>query len=178
MSSTALVIMRKGKPHQEIEFANSWGGVNRIWDAMFEYIKDPSREYHTWLTDGTNWFEKMVNVPKPEFEQAVLLWTADGAYVKRKHFKRMAKDLRQFMIVYPVTTGAYHLPAWADILATLDADAVGIYGTSVGNNWWIRYDEKKDKMIYIQPSKGFSVYNVAEIDSRIKPPKQEAGEGT
>lgn len=161
MSYSQLIPFVDGKPSRGAEFRNAWGGPARIWDALFDrYLKDPNIPYHNWLGKNADalWpLAKRSDLPR--FERAVHAFTFDRAYVRRDHFPLLVADLRAFVARYPVADRVDHLGAWADAIQALDAEAVGLYGTSVAENIWWEYDEDKDASIPYGLADGFEVYD-------------------
>jgi hypothetical protein len=93
-------------------------------------------------------------------ERAVHASTFDHAYIRRENFPRFCADLRAFDAVYPsVGAKVNHLPAWADAIEKLDAEAVGFHGTSVSENPWRKYDEAKDETFAVPLSEGWEIYD-------------------
>lgn len=146
MSYCQLIPFHDGKPEHGEEFRNAWGGAARIWDALFKrYLKDPNIKYDNWLGKRADDLWPLARREDlPEFERAVHAFTFDRAYVRREHFKKLAADLRKFASNYPAE-GIDHLPAWAQAIENLDAEAVGLYGTSVSENIWWKYVEAQER---------------------------------
>lgn len=169
MGYCQLIPLKAGLPQDGIEFRNPWRGVPRIWDALFDkYLKNPRIEYDSWLMrygkdKGKGLWDLAKRDDLPMFERAVHAFTFDRAYVSREHFPNLIADLRRFDLRYPVDYPS-HLSAWADAISTLDADAVGLYGTSVSENPWWRYDEEKDETLPYSIEDGFEVYDWLNSD--------------
>lgn len=179
MSYCALIYIKDGKQASSQEFRNAWGGAAYIWDYLFNrYLKDPRKEYDTWLTsasasDAPLW--KLAGRKDiPRFLRAVHASTFDRAYVAREHFKQFTADLREFVLVAG-TEGqrVIHLLDWADAIDALgdDIDAVGFHGTSVSENLWFVYDAEKDESVPYDMSardEHFEVYEwLDEVDSEV-----------
>jgi len=138
-----------------------------VWDSLFnKYLKDPNIPYHTWLcqTESESPLWKLAQRQDlPMCERAVHAFTFDHFYVRREHFIRMATDLRSFDDLNP-TQGSQsnHLPAWADLIEKSDADAIGLWATSVCSNPWNKYDPETDEAIPFPLSDGWEVYDWLE----------------
>ena len=144
MSSTSLVEFRDNKADSEIEFGNSWGGAARIWNSLFDrYVKDPNIPYDNWLnpTRSKLLWDLAGRDDVPLSERAVLAFTFDHFIIRRENFAQLAKDMRAFVETYPLT-GIDHLPAWADVLESSTAEAIGLHATSVNQNPWFTYDKE------------------------------------
>lgn len=172
MSYCAIIPIRDCMPQAQVEFRNAWGGAARIWEALFEkYIKDENTPYHSWLCAESH--QKLWDLAKDTrlslMERAVHASTFDRAYICRSEFSRFATDLRDFDKLYPATgSQVNHLQAWADFIQSLDADAVGFYGTSVSENTWWRYNEASDETYATPLSDCFDVYEW--IDTEVPTP--------
>ena len=95
----------------------------------------------------------------PDSEKAVHCLGFDLFYVANENFGRMASDLRKFMETYPVKDGyVCHLSAWASFFEASKAEAISVYGTSVAENVWYKYDEEKDESIEVPLTNGREVY--------------------
>lgn len=169
MGYCQLLTFRDGKLQDGIELRNPWRGVPYIWDSLFDrYLKSPDIPYDSWLMRyQKDKGESLWNLAKrselPLFERATHAFTFDLAYVRREHFYSLARDLREFSKRYPVDYPT-HLPEWAKLLDGLEAEAVGLYGTSVSENPWNKYD---DSMIATSLSDGFEVYEwIAGMDAK------------
>lgn len=143
MSYTSIITFKLGLPAGEIEFRNAWGGCARIWDSLFaKYIKDPNTEYDSWITQKSQ--SKLWDLAKqkdlPDFERCVHVATFDLAYIKREHFGVFCGHLKMFYESFPVPGRVDHLPAWIEAIENLspEIEAIGFYGTSVGENLWYR----------------------------------------
>jgi hypothetical protein len=151
MSRCQLIEFRNSKPANAFEFSNSWGGAARIWSALFDrYLKDPRKEYDSWLSRAVGSDRSLWDLAKredlPLFERAVHASTFDRAIVKRENFALLAQHLREFASKYP-PQGVCHLNAWADRIEASHAEAIGFYGTSVSENLWYDWDEEKDESV-------------------------------
>ncbi len=165
MSRTALIKINDRRMCGEIEYINAWGGAARIWTALFnKYLKDPNREYHSWITDYPNnrLWELSENKSLTVFERAVHIFTFDNAYVKKDNFNRFADDLRTFAETYPYPGKVDHLPSWADEIEKLDCEAVGLYATSVSDNPFRKYDSDKDEIVDVLIEECDEVYDAIE----------------
>ncbi len=164
MGYCEIIPFKDGNPQTGIEFHNPWRGAARVWDALFErYLKNPEIPYHSWLSSyskdkGSDLWDLAKSERLQLFERACHAFTFDLAYVRRENFGRFVADLRAFDRQYPVDYPS-HLSAWAELLETLDAEAVGLYGTSVSRNPWYEYDEEKDETTPRVLADGFEIYD-------------------
>lgn len=163
MSYCQLIQFKDGKPDQQTAFRNAWGGAARIWDALFKAYVPKKHEFDSWLTGGSE-DRRLWDLAKredlPMFERAVHASTFDLCYVRKEHFKRFADDLRQFVLNRPAESGhVCHLKAWADLIESSPAEAIGFHGTSFSENLWHRYDSEKDESTPVSLSEGFEVYD-------------------
>jgi hypothetical protein len=141
MSYTALIVFKKGKPSKQIEYRNAWGGAARIWNALFKAYIPKKFEHDSWICSGDD--RRMWDLASrkdiPLFERAVHVFTFDRFYVLNEHFEMLRNDFIQFAEKYPAEQAVDHLPAWADWLKeNQKVEAIGLYGTSVGENLWYR----------------------------------------
>lgn len=168
MSYTALIPFVDGKPQRSIEFRNAWGGCARIWDALFKAYVPKKHEYDSWVSNPED--RRLWDLAKredlPLFERAVHAFTFDHFYVRNEHFGRLANDLRLFVEKYPAGERVDHLPAWAKWLdENSSVEAVGLYGTSVGENIWYRakscphYGNETDETEPVPMAEGTEVYD-------------------
>lgn len=158
MSSSELIIFRGGKPVESVEYSNSWGSAAYVWTVLYDkYIKDPAKEYDTWVCNREGAQKVWALVERedlPFFMRAVLASTFDYAIVEREHFAEFAQHLNEFVSYFGTNGRVCHLPAWAKKIEGLDAEAVGFYHTSVSENPWFEWDNKKDKDVPYNLKKG------------------------
>lgn len=159
MSYTALIPFNDGLPKPGVEFRNAWGGAARIWDALFEAYVPKTSKHDSWILDeGERIWPLAEREDLDPFERSVLLFTFDRFYVRKADFGRMAADLRLFAAKHPAGERVDHLPAWA---AWMDArpgyEAVGLYGTSSGDNPWFHFDEDGEEHL-VPLALGMDVY--------------------
>lgn len=169
MSYTKIVIFKDGLPTDGVEYRNAWGGAARIWNSLFEKYVPKEHEYDTWLTTNNGNDSRLWDLAKkqeiPMAERAVHAFTFDHFYISNKNFKRFAGDLRSFVSRYPRKDKVDHLSAWAEWFDNSEAEAAGLYATSVSENPWCRYSEEDscNKPVFL--SEGTEVYNwLARID--------------
>lgn len=170
MSHTELVPFVNGLPTSGPEFSNSWGGASRIWESLFNKYIPKRHEHDSWLLRQDNSLWDLIRDERlPIFERAVHGFTFNLFYVARNNLARFASDLREFVKNNPVGEHYVdHLSAWADwIDANQGIDAVGLYGTSVGENLWFRYkapeNEDDDNIREAVPlAEGTEVYEYVE----------------
>lgn len=161
MSTATLIIFKDGAPSEGMEYGNSWGGACRIWDALFEkYVKNPAIPYGYIFSDGNSkklwalWRNESLSMA----ERACLAFTFDHFYVSKANFKRLAEHLREFDSMYPVSQKVNHLPKWVEFFESCEADAVGLWATSVSENPWMKWDEDKEESIPVPLSEGHEMY--------------------
>lgn len=152
MSQCAIIFFENGKPGHEEEFSNAWGGAARIWTSLYDkYLKDPLVEWDSWLGASSKGPTKLWELAENEdlemFERSVHASTFDYAIVRKENFARFAKDLRDFVHLYPPGKSVCHLLQWADAIESSDVEAVGFHGTSVSGNLWYRWDDEKDEEV-------------------------------
>lgn len=162
MSYTSLLFFENGVQSKEVEYRNSWGGSAMIFAALYDkYCKDPDNPYDSWL--GIKNSEKLWALQSddrlPLFEKAVLCFTFDLFYVGKEHFADIVVHMGEFLKANPVPDGhVNHLPAWIQAIRDSDAEAVAVYGTSVSENLWNRYDGDSDEMKLTPLSEGHELY--------------------
>ncbi len=170
MSYTQLIPFRDGIPYHGPEFRNAWGGAARIWNSLWEDWVPKQTPYDSWLSgiESRRLWDLAKDKEIPLSDRAVHAFTFDRFYVAQKNFSRFAADLRNFVDSYPATGRADHLLAWADWLdKNGDFEAVGLYGTSVGENPWFRIkegDDEEDDNVYepVPLKEGKEVYEWLE----------------
>ena len=151
MSATELILFRKNKPYDSIEFRNSHGGAARIWESLYNHhVRDWSNpEERGWIVASDEKMKLFWDLWKTSklsmTEKLVFLFTFDYAILYRRNFLSFAVELRDFIARHPVASGRVdHLGAWADALYDLydekEAEAIGLWGTTVGDNLWEDYD--------------------------------------
>jgi len=142
MSYTSLIIFKGGKAAQQVGFRNAWGGSARIWDALFTAYVPKRGPYDSWLTgdgDDKRLWNLVDSKELTDFERAVHAFTFDLFYVRNEHLGNLEADLRAFVVKYRRPGKVNHLPAWAQwIEGNPTVEAVGLYGSSVGENLWYR----------------------------------------
>ncbi len=149
MSYCELVEIRKGKASGGFEFMNSRGGSARIWASLYNrYLLNPEIPYDGWINDRSNRLWRLANDSQIWFgDRAVLASTFDYALVFQEDFKRHAFNLRSFASRFPSGRCVCHLIEWAKVYESSPAQAIGIYGTSVGDNLWQPWDEELDESV-------------------------------
>jgi hypothetical protein len=162
MSRCAIITFRGGKADAQIEFHNAWLGAARIWDALYDkYLKNPTVPYDSWLfglRDNQHRLWDLVNrTDLPIHERIVHASTLDLAYINKEHFPEFCADLRKFDSAFP--SECSHLTAWADAIEKLDCEAIGFWGTSVGENPWCHFNEEKDEAELVPLSSGWEIYD-------------------
>jgi hypothetical protein len=173
VSYCAIVTFRDGKPAEYEEFRNSWGGAAYVWDALFNrYLRES--EYDSWMSRTQQLWDLSNSAEVPRERRAVLLSTFDYALVMRADFAQFASDLRAFRRDFGIVRpnkgiGGWksyevvcHLDGWAAFVESLDAEAVGFYGTSVGENLWYSYDEETEESVPYDMATGTKHWSVYE----------------
>ena len=163
MSYTQLVLMNNDGPTGYVfEFGNSWGGAFYIWNAIFNrYMMDEVKyEYDNVLSMMSKEDERSQefwDLYKSDrlagFERTVLSFTYDYALVYKKDFEAFAEDLRKFSAKYArfFPNMLCHLDSWSKVFEMKkdgpEVEAIGLYATSVGDNFWYTWDEEKEEDI-------------------------------
>ena len=165
MSSCAIITFENGVTHDEIEYANSWRGSAWIWGVLFDkYLKDPRREYDSWLNRCDDLWPIWKRDDMPDFERAVLLSTYDKAIIYRENYLKFVRHLREFVESHPAAHPV-HLTEWAKYIEHCDSEAIGFMGTSVTGSLFTDWDQEKDEPIYYNLNTGdehFEVYESIE----------------
>lgn len=173
MSYCAIIPFRDGRPRLDncLEFRNAWGGAARIWDALFEkYLKNRNILWHSWISSDQQALWDLVKRKElPLHERAVHASTLDLAYIRRENFRRFCADLLTFEEAFPVGPKISHLPAWAEAISKIDAEAVGFYGTSVAENPWFCYDEDTNQTVAVPLDEGWEIYTYLTAPAAISP---------
>lgn len=155
MSSTRLIEFRNGIPEDYTEYSNSWGGAARVWDSIWEKYGTNLTQWDNWMTaarDGRLW-NLWSECSFLKTEEMVYLFTCDDVLVENKDFKDLAVALREFAEMNPVK-GVCHLRSWADLIESSTAEAIGLHATTVTENPWCKWDEKKDEPVPYNFKKG------------------------
>ncbi len=158
MSQAILVEFRNGIAEDCTAFQNSYGGAVRIWDSIWKKYGTPKDKYDSWMNaadDGRLW--KLWNEYECEFskaEEMVYLFTCDFILVAKEDFQSLALALREFVLEHPAEGVVCHLNAWADMIESSTADAIGLHATTVTENPWCKWDEEKDESIPYDFTKG------------------------
>ncbi len=144
MSYCEIITFKDGKPDKSLECKNAWGGAAYIWDMMFKtFLKDPSKEFDTWLTHGDCLWKLQERSDVPAFMKAVHVSTYDRAIVRKEHFGQFVKDLREFLAFFGTSGRICHLETWAKVIEdNPDVEAIGFYATSVSDNPWSAFNEE------------------------------------
>lgn len=152
MSYCQIIEFVNGKAQGGQEFSNSWGGSACIWTCLYdEYLRNPDISYDCWLSEsGSKRLWDLVNDDRlSDFEKSCLAFTYDYFIVEKKNFKRFCNDLRKFNQKYRFENNGKvcHLINWLIYIEHLppEVEAIGLYGTSVGENTWFEWDEDKEE---------------------------------
>lgn len=139
MSRTTLIEFSKNfKRINEIEYANSWGSLPRIWEPLFvKYFK--KERYEDYLSQNSA--KQLVSIYNtddkyPMFERIVMGITLDYAIIYKKNFIKMAEALEEFNSAYPREGFVNHLPAFAEAFRKSKAIIIGFHLTSVCEDPW------------------------------------------
>ena len=167
MSFCQIVIFRNNKPDEFHKFNNSSGGVNYIWDRVYEqFLQDPQNQFDHWIINNFT-LQKLCELPKrgdvPLFMKAVHVSTYDNAIIEQKNLRKFVNHLREFLQFFGKNDKVCHLHAWANLIEqNLDAQAIGFHVTSTSENpWIIGTDENNGELIYYDLGSGkkhFEVY--------------------
>jgi hypothetical protein len=157
MSYCAILEFKGNEIVDEKEFKNAWGGAATIWNALFEkYMKNPENKYDSWLWrissgKGQDLWDLWKDERLTDCEKIALLATFDRALIKKENFGKFANYLREFATLHPRPKDkVYHLEDWIKFIGASDADLIGFYHNSVGDNPWDYYDLKNnDKHFYV-----------------------------
>jgi hypothetical protein len=179
MSYCEIITFKEGKPNDQIEFKNSWGGAAYIWTALFDkYLKDPENTYDTWLSrfgkdQGKCLWDLAGRKDLKSCERAVHISTFDYATVRKENFPIFVHDLKDFIFLHPNSKESVcHLPEWAKFIESCREEAIGFYGTSVSENPWFGYNEENDEIIPYNLNSGtkhFEIYEyLKELDNQQK----------
>lgn len=164
VSYTELLLFKGDKIYDRVRYSNSWGGAARIWTCLFDSYVQKQHKYDCWMAgDQSRLWDLALRQDIPMFERAVHAFTFDRFFVKKENFSRFSKDLMSFCDKYACKRlgghgdGVNHLENWAETLSVnTEATAVGLYGTSCGENpWYISLEDKEEQ---IPLSKGVEVY--------------------
>jgi len=133
-----------------------------------KYLKDPGIEYDSWLCRMVRGNDDLWNLAEnPALlmcERAVHAWTFDRALVAQEHFERFSADMEVFCQIYK---GQNHLLQWGSFISKCEAEAVGLYGMSVSDNLWFRWDEELGKEIPFDLTKDSGAFEVYDwLDSQ------------
>ena len=158
MSYSQLIVFRNGLAEGDAEFRNSHGVCPMVWTALCTkyrtliYPDDPLTRatYRDIFTEwGDLWAAAKERLTLRAWEHLALQFTYDNALVKRRDFTALADALERFEDAHNLPGRVCHLTAIAARLRELmledDVDAVGLYGTSVGENPWWEHDPAPDE---------------------------------
>lgn len=164
MSYCEIVTFERNKAVTAAEYGNSHGGQPRIWDCLYnKYVKDHRKEHDSWLFGNTKALWALADRKDlPLFERAVMAFTFDYATVEKANFKRFAGHLREFVTAYPVPGRVDHLPSWAKFFDECTSKAIGLYGTSLSDNPWFEWDEKKERDVPYNLKSGTKHFEIYE----------------
>jgi hypothetical protein len=177
----ALYGVWPGEKAEEVKvFRNSWGGLTYIWESMAARYLGCTKSYSY---PDKGWMQLAAESPSPLWDlwksphvpeefRLVFTWGFDRFYLAKENYERMAKAIRSFLKAFPPKTeNVNHWAAIADYLENIvhnptpeEAPALGIYGTSCGDNVWHGdWDEEKEDY---KPLDWEQFYEVCkEIDS-------------
>ena len=161
MSQSILKALWPEKRHGTLKtLGNSDGTGPAIWDPLCKrYYPD---SIGSWLFGGS--LEKLEDrwddTSIPEYHRAVFLLTCTRAYVVRKDYARMAKDIGLFLADFYIPEKINHLPAIKAILeGDPDCPAIGLYCRSVVEDPWDgEWNEEKEAYDSLDWSTTFNIY--------------------
>lgn len=153
MSYMALYgVWPKDKTEEILELRNSWGGLMFVWENMAAKYLGLTNAYDHPVGGYMQRMDELWPLWKrmdiPEDHRLVFMWGFDRAYLTRENYPRMVKAIRKFLVDFPPKPeNVNHWDAIARFLETdPDAPAIGIYGTSCGENCWNgEWDEETDE---------------------------------
>lgn len=166
MSYTTILELKQGRdPVMLTELMNSHGSAPVIWDEIGKRHLGWTQNWR--LQDLEILWPLHKRKDIPFHHRAVLMMTFDNAYVKRKNFKRAAKDIRKFMQDFPKKEGKVnHWPAIADLFDKYrkkECHAIGIWHTSVTENPFLGdYDDESEVYLPIDWKKLYEIYETLE----------------
>lgn len=152
MSYCALVPFRNHTAQaDDVEFRNAHGCCSLIWTSLCKRygVQDGYGYYalEAWpilwkrVADG--------QIALEHFEQLALSFTYDYALTRREHLGALADALVKFSDRHNDPKCVNHLPAIAARLRELaedeEVECVGLYGMSVSENLWFRWDAEADE---------------------------------
>ncbi len=145
MSYAQIMAVFPGKKFHQLEhLQNSHGLFYHVWDILTKHYNISPSFTHT-----TRDYEQMAklawDVRVPEHHRAVLIMTFDHNYIKRKHFKRAAEDIRQFFEEFKIPENCVN--HWPKVVSVLESNpevpAIGFHGTSVACDLWDKPDDSE-----------------------------------
>jgi len=170
MSYCEIIAFTDNKPDKSQEFSNAWGGAAYIWDNMYaQYLKDPSKEHDIWMFNTNKLWALASQQDIPSNLRTVLMSTFDYAIVNQENFPEYIQHLQEFIEFFGTGNQVCHLKGWSEFVQRhmLDAQAIGFYATSVGENLWYTWDEEREESVPYDLSVGdkhFEIYE--EINSQ------------
>jgi len=157
-------------------YRNSHGGLTVVWEALAGKYLGVTKAYSYpdkgWMQLDDKLWDMWKDPCIPEDFRLVFMWGFDRAYLARENYGRMAKAIRSYLKAFPPKPECVN--HWPDIAGYLEVctrievrdepPALGIYGTSCGDNCWQgEWDEESNTEKPIDWSRCFEVCK--EIDS-------------
>lgn len=153
MSYMALYgVWPKKKTEKILELRNSWGGLMYVWENMAGRYLGLTKSYDYpqggYMERTEELWPLWKRLDIPEEHSLVFIWGFDRAYLTKKNYARMATAIRKFLVDFPPKP--QNVNHWYAIAKFLEdkpnAPAIGIYGTSCGDNvWMVDHDEEEDE---------------------------------
>lgn len=172
MSYSTIQAIWPGEKHENLmEYQNSYGTAPIVWNYFCE--KHLRLDKYWWLSNATKTPNLLWNAWKradiPESHRAVLLFTCDNIYVKKQHYRRFAKDLRQFLEAVMISANTVN--HWPRIAQQFEMEpeypALALWCTSVtADRFDGPYNEETNDYEPFDWDKSWSLYD--ELDDLEK----------
>lgn len=171
MSYTTVKAIWPGEKHVDLQtLRNSHGSAPVIWDFFGQrYL---GLKPHSWLSVTEKLWPLWKRQDIPEAYRAIFLLTFDRAYVIKKDYARMARDIRQFLQDHPGNPEyVNHWPMLAEFFESdPDYPAIGLHVNSVLDDPFSGpWNEEKEEYDQIDWTTAYDFY--AELDGL----KEETG---
>ena len=160
MSETTVLKLKIGGSPEDLEdLRNSHGSAPVIWNEMCKkHLGSDDHGYYGVI-------EKLWPLYKdkaiPKHQRTVLAMTYDRAYVSKENYKQAAKDIRSFLVDFPLNPDyVNHWPRIAEIFESEpDCEAIGLHCTSVSENpFYGDWNEEKEDYDVIDWETALDIY--------------------